>query len=107
MEYVEGFYEFLKSPWGGAVPCAFLGISAQLFSYKGLALVKSTGKKLDEFASEGIGYSVTVAIALLLFFTINKDIMIFLVNISLSFGFHFVFARYINPWLTRKGQGKG
>ena len=106
MEFIEQIYGFLMSPWGGIAPSAFFGITIQLWSYKGLMLSKATGKQADLFISEGIGYLVTILVALLLYFKVNKDIMIFLINSGGGFACHIVFARWIDPWLKRKGKGK-
>ncbi len=106
MEFIQEIYNFLMSPWGGIAPSAFFGITAQLWAYRGLAINKGTNIEWDKFISEGIGYVVTLLIALLLYFKVNKDVMIFLINAGGGFAGHIVFARWINPWLTRKGKGK-
>ena len=106
MEFIAEIYKFLMSPWGGIVPSAFFGITMQMWSYKGLLLNDKTGKAADLWISEGIGYITTIGIAAILYFKVNKDVMIFLVNSGGGFAAHIVYAKWINPWLTRKGKGK-
>ena len=106
MDFIEEVYKFLMSPWGGIAPAAFFGITAQLYSYKGLGLHKGTSNKQDHFISEGIGYLITILVSLFLYFKVNKDVMIFLINSGGGFAAHIVFAKWTNPWLIRKGKGK-
>lgn len=106
MEFVKYFFDLLNSELGGFIVCAFLGISMQDFAYKGFALHNKTTKKEDDFYSEAIGYLVTFAVAIFLYFKINNDIQIFVFNVCLAFGFHILYARFILPWLKNKAKGK-
>lgn len=106
MEYVDYLFKVLNSPYGGALVSAFFGLVAQQFSYNGLALITETSKKLDEWISEGIGYIVTIAGSLALFFVVNKDIKIFIFNLSLAFALHILYARFVLPWLKKRAKNK-
>jgi xanthine/uracil permease len=106
MDLLNWIYEFIKSPYGGALPCAIIGIQMQIFAYKGMALDKSKNKAQDTFYSQAIGYAVTVAIALVLYFKVNNDILMFLMNVGIALAAHLGYARWLDPWLTNKAKKK-
>lgn len=106
MEFVKYFFDLLNSRFGGFIVCAFIGIVCQDIAYKGLALHKGTTQKEDMFYSELIGYLFVTITASFLYRYVNRDIEIFIYNISLAFGSYMFYAKRVVPWLKNKARGK-